>query len=133
MYGQEIEEQLEQEIKDFISEGTDEMVKSISEDIDVEGGNLLNTNDEEVQHAVSASKTWFEDLMRLFFSTKDVAHAGVELVAPFDISPILIFAVSVAISIAFAVTVMKKLAWHIFIIIIAILAIGAVLVYFQFT
>jgi len=133
VYAQEIEEELESEIKDFIKEGTDQVIKSISEDIDIDNDNLLNTNEEEVQKVVSTSKVWFDDLMRLFFSTKDVTQAGVEMIAPFDIAPILIFAVSVAISIAFVITIIKKLAWHIFIIILVVLGIGAIIVYFQFT
>ncbi len=133
VYAQEIEEELESEIKDFIKDGTDQIIKSISEDIDIENDNLLNTNDEEVDRVVSTSKIWFDDLMRLFFSTKDVTEAGVEMIAPFDIAPILIFGVSVAISIAFVITIIKKLAWHIFVIILVVLGIGAIIVYFQFT
>lgn len=130
---QEIEEKFESEIKDFIKEGTEQMIKSISEDIDIDSDNLLNTNDEEVERVVSTSKIWFDDLMRLFFSTKDVTEAGVEMIAPFDIAPILVFGVSVAISIAFVITIVKKLAWHIFIIILVVLGIGAIIIYFQFT
>ncbi len=127
----QIEEQIQGEIKDFVSEQLDEGIDKLTGDIDFEDGNFLNTNEEETTALSDASKEWFKDLWQVLWSTKDVAHAGVEFASPFEINAIVISGISLVIAITFIVTIVKKMAWHIFIVILAVLAVGAIIVFFK--
>jgi hypothetical protein len=127
----QIEEQIQGEIKDFVSEQLDEGIDKLTSDIDFEDGNFLNTNEEETTALSDASKEWFKDLWQVLWSTKDVAHAGVEFASPFEINAIVISGISLVIAITFIVTIVKKMAWHIFIVILAVLAVGAIIVFFK--
>ena len=127
----QVEEQIQGEIKDFISEQLDDGIDKLTDDIDFEDGNFLNTNEDETTALSDASKEWFKDLWQVLWSTKDVAHAGVEFASPFEINAIVISGISLVIAITFIITVVKKMAWHIFIVILAVLAVGAIIVFFK--
>ena len=127
----QFDDEIENEIKDFVEDQLDESFDKITEDIDFESGNILNTNEEETDALKDAGKTWFKDMWKVLWSTKDVAHAGVEFASPFEINAIVVSIVSGVIAISFFLTVIKKIAWHIFVTILVVLVVGALIVYFK--
>ncbi len=129
--GAQIQEEIQNEIKDFVEDQLDESFDKITEDIDFESGNILNTNEEETEALKDAGKTWFKDMWKVLWSTKDVAHAGVEFASPFEINALVVSIVSGVIAISFFLTIIKKIAWHIFVTILVVLVVGALIVYFK--
>jgi len=121
----------EDQIKDYVTEKASEAFDKMTEDIDFEKGNFLNTNQNETDTLFSSLQVWFDDIWKVLFSTRDVAEAGIKFVAPFEVNAMIIFGVSVVLAISFFFVIIKRMAWHIFIIILAVLAISAIIIFFK--
>ena len=125
------EDQILQDIEDFITENTGDLADQLTDNLDFNKGNFLNTNEEETQALKDAGKNWFQDLIDLSFSSKDVAKAGIEFLSPFEMSAILVTVISIAITVFFVLSLLKAIGKHIAVMVILGLLIVGIFVWLQ--
>jgi len=125
------EDQIQQDIEDFITENTGDLADQLTDNLDFGKGNFLNTNEEETQALKDAGKSWFQDLIDLSFSSKDVAKAGIQFLSPFEMSAILVTVISIAITVFFILSLLKAIGKHVAIMVIMGLLIVGIFVWFR--
>lgn len=125
------EDQILQDIEDFITENTGDLADQLTDNLNFGKGNFLNTNEEETQALKEAGKNWFQDLIDLSFSSKDVAKAGIQFLSPFEMSAILVTVISIAITVFFILSLLKAIGKHVAIMVIIGLLIVGIFVWLQ--
>jgi len=123
--------EIEDEIEDLITENAGELVDRLTEDLNFDQGNFLNTNEEETQALKESGKDVFNNLIDLAFSTKGMAKAGIEFLSPFEMSAILVSVIALAITIFFVISMVKAVGKHIIIMVILGMIIVGIFVWFR--
>ena len=125
------EEDIQDQIEDFITENTGDLADQLTENLDFDKGNFLNTNEEESDALKEAGKTWLQDLINLSFSSKDVAKAGIVFLSPVEMSAILVAVISIAITVFFVLSLLKAIGKHIAVMVIIGLLLVGIFVWFR--
>jgi len=125
------EDQIQQDIEDFITENTGDLADQLTDNLNFGKGNFLNTNEEETQALKDAGKNWLQNLIDLSFSSKDVAKAGIQFLSPFEMSAILVTVISIAITVFFILSLLKAIGKHVAVMIIIGLLIVGIFVWFR--
>ena len=121
----------EDEIRDLITEGAGQAFDSVSEGIDVSSDNPLNITQSEQSNFMDKAKNMFNAFVGLFFASKDFAGAGVEVVSPYPLAPIIVTVIGIAFALIFGISMMKKIGKHILFLVILGVAIVVIAVLFK--
>ena len=121
----------EDQINDLITGGVGDAFDSLTTGIDVGSDNPLNVTQQETTNFTDKAKNMFNAFVALFFASKDFAGAGVEVVSPYPLAPVIITVIGFAFAILFGISMAKKVAKHILFLIIIGVVIVVVIVAFK--
>jgi len=118
---------IEDEIGDIIVDETGELISKIVKDIDFGDENFLNATESETERMQESGLDVLRKSFELAFSVKELASAGVEFASPYPISPFIATIVGIAFAGLFLLSILKKVAKHI--LIMMVIGIGIVMVF----
>lgn len=126
------QEQIGSDIDNLIEGGIDEVTDKFTKNIDLSSGNPLNTTQQETQHVAESGKGLFFAIVDLFRATHEFATSMINFISPYPVQAILLFVVAGAITLITALSLLKRLAIHAFILVLVVLIIIAVIVVFYY-
>jgi len=122
--------QIPDQIDEFMDEGIDEVIDKITENLDFDQENFLNATEEETEALKESGKNMISEIFDLFFASHEFATDTVNFLSPYTIEGFIVWIIAGAIAVFFALSIMKRIAIHIFIFIVVTLVIVAILVFF---
>lgn len=119
-----------EQIEDLVDSGIDTMLDRLTENIDLDEQNFLNATEEETEELQESGKNMISEVIDLFFASHDFATDTVNWLSPYEIEGFVVWIIAGAIAVFFALSIMKRIAIHIFVFIVVTLAIVAIAIYF---
>lgn len=119
-----------EQIEDLVETGIDTMLDRLTENIDLDEQNFLNATEEETEELQESGKNMISEVIDLFFASHDFATDTVNWLSPYEIEGFVVWIIAGAIAVFFALSIMKRIAIHIFVFIVVTLAIVAIAIYF---
>ena len=119
-----------EQIEDLVETGIDTMLDRLTENIDLDEQNFLNATEEETEELHESGKNMISEVIDLFFASHDFATDTVNWLSPYEIEGFVVWIIAGAIAVFFALSIMKRIAIHIFVFIVVTLAIVAIAIYF---
>ncbi len=122
--------QTSEQIEDIVESGVDSMLDKLTDNIDLTEENFLNATEDETEELTESGKNMISEIFDLFFASHHFATSTVNWLSPYEIEGFVVWIIAGAIAVFFALSIMKRIALHIFIFIVVTLVIVAIAVYF---
>jgi hypothetical protein len=126
------QDQIGSDIDNLIEGGVNEVTNTFTENIDLSSGNPLNTTQQETEHVAESGKGLFFAIVDLFRAVHEFATSMINFLSPYPVQGIVLFLVAGAITIVTVLSLLKRLAIHVFILILVVLVIVAIFVVFYY-
>ena len=126
------QEQIGTDIDNLIEGSINQMTDEFTEKIDLSSGNPLNTTQEETQQVTESGKGMFFAILDLFRATHQFATSMVNFISPYPVQAIVLFLVAGAITVIAGLSLLKRLAIHVFILVLVVLVFIGLLVVFYY-
>lgn len=121
-----------EEIEDFVEGGIEKIVDEFTQDLDFSDPNMLNATESETDDLKDSGLEMVGSGIDMFKSSHSFAEALIQWLSPVHVDEFVLFLVAGAIAVIIAISLIKRIAFHLVIFVVITLIIIALLIFFYY-
>jgi len=121
-----------EQIEEFVEQGLDTLIDEFTDELDFSDPNMLNATEEETEALKDSGLEMVGSGIDLLKSSHGFASDLIQFLSPVQVDELILFIVAGAIAVIIALSILKRIAFHIVVLVVITLVIVGLLIYFNF-